>query len=48
MATQLAEAGASPHEIMSVTGHRSLSEVQRYTREANKPKRANSAIAKFK
>ena len=48
MATQLAEAGASPHEIMSVTGHRSLSEVQRYTREANKPKLANSAIAKFK
>jgi integrase/recombinase XerD len=48
MATQLAEGGASPHEIMSVTGHRSLSEVQRYTREANKSKLADSAIAKFK
>jgi integrase/recombinase XerD len=48
MATQLAEGGASPHEIMSFTGHRSLSEVQRYTRDANKSKLADSAIAKLK
>ena len=48
MATQLAEGGASPHEIMSVTGHRSLSEVQRYTRDANKSKLAYFAIARFK
>jgi hypothetical protein len=28
---------------MSVTGHRSLSEVERYTKEANKPKLADAA-----
>ena len=28
----LAERGASPHEIMAITGHRSLEEVERYTR----------------
>ena len=39
-ATRLAERGASAHEIMAVTGHRSLSEVERYTKEANKPKLA--------
>lgn len=31
-ARRLAEAGASAHEIMSITGHRSLAEVERYTR----------------
>ena len=30
-AVQLAEAGCTAHEIMAVTGHRSLSEIQRYT-----------------
>jgi integrase/recombinase XerD len=46
--TQLAEGGATPHEIMAVTGHRSLEEVERYTRKANKKKLADSAMAKLK
>jgi integrase/recombinase XerD len=35
-ATRLAEGGATPHEIMAITGHRSLEEVERYTRAAIK------------
>jgi integrase/recombinase XerD len=46
-ATRLAERGASSQEIMSITGHRSLSEVERYTRAADKPKLADSGMAKF-
>lgn len=42
-ATRLADAGKTPHEIMAVTGHRSLSEVQRYTRGANKRRLAIGA-----
>ena len=30
-ARRLAEAGASPHEIMAVTGHKTLAEVEKYT-----------------
>jgi len=33
-ATRLADSGASAHEIMAITGHATLSEVQRYTRAA--------------
>ena len=47
-ATALAEAGATPHEIGSVTGHQSLEEVERYTRAARKKKLADAAIAKLK
>ena len=47
-ATQLAERGASSQEIMSVTGHSSLSEIERYTKAANKTKLADSAMKKFK
>ena len=47
-ATRLAEAGASPHEIMAVTGHRTLSEVERYTAAANNRNLADAAIAKIK
>jgi hypothetical protein len=44
----LAEAGATPYEIMAVTGHKSLEEVERYTRAARKKGLADSAIAKIK
>src|SRR5579863_7232779 len=37
IAARLAEAGAEPHQIMAITGHRSLKEVERYTRAARKP-----------
>jgi integrase len=33
-AMALAEAGATAHEIASVTGHQSLEEIERYTRDA--------------
>jgi integrase len=33
---RLAEAGATPHQIMSVTGHKSLSAVERHTRAAGR------------
>jgi integrase/recombinase XerD len=47
-ATRLAEGGATPHEIMAITGHRSLEEVERYTRKALKAKLADSAMSKLK
>ncbi len=34
-ATTLAEIGCTDHEIMAITGHKSLQEVQRYTKKAN-------------
>jgi len=46
-ARDLAEAGCSLHEIMSVTGHESLSEVARYTKSANQQRMAQLAIAKL-
>ncbi len=47
-AARLAERGATPHEIMAVTGHRSLDEIERYTREAARAGLADSAMAKLK
>ena len=47
-AVQLAEGGATSQEIMAVTGHKSLSEVERYTKAASKAKLADSAMKKFK
>jgi integrase/recombinase XerD len=46
--TQMAEEGATPHELMAVTGHRSLHEVERYTRAAQNRKLADSAMARLK
>lgn len=42
-ATRLADAGATAHEIMSITGHRTMKEVDRYTRAANQKRLAESA-----
>jgi integrase len=47
-AARLAERGATAHEIMAITGHRSLEEVERYTRAARQGKLADSGMAKFK
>ena len=44
---QLAEAGCTPHEISAITGHRSLSEVARYTRAAEQKRLAGSAMTKL-
>ncbi len=47
-AARLAERGATPHEIMAVTGHQSLVEVERYTRAARKSRLADAAMSKLK
>lgn len=46
-ARRLAEAGATAHEIMAVTGHKPLAEVQRYTEAALREGLADSAVAKL-
>ena len=46
-ARRLAEAGCSAHMIMSVTGHRSLKEVERYTRAAGQKLLATSAMKRI-
>jgi integrase len=46
-AARLAEAGCSEHEIMAITGHRTLAEVQRYTRQARQKIMAKSAMVKL-
>jgi integrase len=43
----LAEASATAHEIMSITGHKTLSEVQRYTKAADRKVLAESAMKKL-
>jgi integrase len=47
-AARLAERGATAHEIMAVTGHQSLEEVERYTRAARKVGLADNAMSKLK
>lgn len=42
-AVMLAEAGCSSREIMAITGHKSLSEAERYTDEVDRKKLAQSA-----
>lgn len=44
-ARRLAEAGVTAHEIMSVTGHKTLAEVQRYS--AERSRMADSAMEKL-
>lgn len=46
MATRLAEHGATAHEIMSITGHQTLEEVERYTRAAERAGLADRAMGK--
>jgi enterobacteria phage integrase len=44
---RLAEAGCSAHEIMAVLGHKTLSEAERYTREADQARLASEAMTKL-
>ena len=46
-ARRLAEAGCSTREIMSLTGHTTLPEVERYTRAADQAKLAQRAVARM-
>jgi integrase/recombinase XerD len=43
---RLAEDGNTTHELMAMSGHKTLSEVQRYTARADKKRLADSAHAK--
>jgi integrase len=47
-ARRLAEAGCTMHEIAAITGHASLSEIQRYTKAADQKRLALSAMEKAK
>ena len=47
IARRLAEAGASPHQIMAITGHQTLEEVMRYTATVNRPNLASEAMDKL-
>jgi len=44
MCRRLAEAGSTPHEIMAISGHKSLTEVTRYTEAANRLRLAGDAM----
>jgi integrase len=44
VATKLADAGADDKTIAAVTGHKSMSQIQRYTRTASQKRRATAAI----
>jgi integrase len=45
-ARRLAEAGCTLHEIAAVTGHKTLSQIERYTRAASQEALNASAIEK--
>jgi integrase len=47
-ARRLAEAGCTMHEIAAITGHASLSEIQRYTKAVDQKRLASSAMEKAK
>jgi integrase len=47
-ARRLAEAGCTMHEIAAITGHASLSEIQRYTKAVDQRRLALSAMEKAK
>lgn len=46
-ARRLAEAGCTAHQIAAVTGHKTLGEVQRYTRAADQERLARDAVARL-
>ena len=45
-ARRLAEAGCTVHEIMAITGHKSIKEVERYTRAVEQRASADAAMLK--
>ena len=45
-ARRLAEVGCTPHQIMAVTGHKTLAEVERYTRAAEQKRLNKEALEK--
>lgn len=47
MCTRLAEAGATTLQIMSITGHKNVDEIETYVRAANQKRLAQDAMAKI-
>jgi integrase len=47
-ARRLAERGCTPHEIAAITGHATLKEIERYTKDAERRCLAASAMEKVK
>jgi integrase/recombinase XerD len=47
-ARRLAEHGCTPHEIAAITGHATLKEIERYTKDAERKRLAVSAMEKVK
>jgi integrase len=45
---RLAEDGSTTHELMAISGHKTLSEVQRYTDDADRKRLADSGMAKHR
>jgi len=45
---RLAEAGGTAHELMAFSGHKTLTEVQRYTADADRKRLADAAMAKLR
>ena len=43
-----AEAGMTTHELMAISGHKTLSEVQRYTSDADRKRLAKTGMAKLR
>lgn len=43
-ARRMAEAGCTPHQIAAITGHQTLAEVERYTKEVNQKQLATAAV----
>lgn len=46
-ARRLAEAGCTPHQIAAITGHKTLKEVERYTRAAGQKRLAGDAMKRI-
>jgi hypothetical protein len=46
-ARRLAEAGCTPHQIASITGHKTLGEIERYTKAADQVRMARAAIGRI-
>jgi integrase len=45
--TRLADAGCTTHELAAISGHKTLSELQRYTQASNQAKLANAAMGRM-
>lgn len=45
---RLAEAGGTAHELMAFSGHKTLTEVQRYTTDADRKRLADAAMSKLR